>query len=197
MITHLRGKLTFKAPTFAVVDVGGVGYGLSISLVTYEHLPEVGAAAWLFTYLYVREDRMELFGFAEEAERELFELLLGVSGIGPHSAQTILSGMSLQGLREAIFHGRIGELTAIKGIGRKTAERIVLDLRDKVRPPAAGEDEAAGKGTDPGMVEEAIMALTALGIASSAARLAVSKAMQKNGAEKSVQQLIKLALKER
>ena len=84
------------------------------------------------TYLYVREDRMELFGFANEEEREIFELLIGVSGIGPHSALTVLSGMTLRDLQEAILQERVAELTAIKGIGRKTAERLVLDLKDKV-----------------------------------------------------------------
>lgn len=198
MITHLCGKLADKSPTFAVVDVGGVGYGTAISLITYGQLPENEEEVKLFTYLYVREDRMELFGFAEEDERELFELLIGVSGIGPNSAQTILSGMSLRALQEAIFHGRVGELTAIKGIGRRTAERMVLDLRDKVRLPAAGGEggEKADKA-DASHVEEAVMALTALGIAASAARQAVSKVVQKNGAPQSVQQLIKQALKER
>lgn len=198
MITHLRGKLADKSPTSVVADVGGVGYGIAISLTTYEQLPGVGEEVHLFTYLYVREDRMELFGFAEEGERELFELLIGVSGIGPTLAQTVLSGMSPQALQEAIFHGRVNELTAIKGIGRRTAERMVLDLRDKVRLPAAeGEsDEKTGKAKS-SHVEEAVMALTALGIAASAARQAVSKAVQKNGATQSVQQLIKQALKER
>jgi len=198
MITHLRGKLTDKSPTSAVIDVGGVGYGIAISLITFEQLPEVGEEAKLFTYLYVREDRMELFGFADEDERELFELLIGVSGIGPILAQTVLSGMSLRALQEAIFHGRVNELTAIKGIGRRTAERMALDLRDKVRLSAAGEErgEKAGKA-DSSHVEEAVMALMALGIAAAAARQAVSKAVQKNGVAQSVQQLIKQALKER
>jgi len=200
MIAYLRGKLTHKTPTSAAVEVGGVGYGVAISLITYEELPEPGAETQLYTYLYVREDRMDLFGFADEDERELFELLIGVSGIGPNLAQTILSGMSLQDLQEAIFHGRVNELTAVKGIGRKTAERMVLDLRDKVRLPALeGERTRAGEGRRGGTsaVEEAVMALMALGIAGGAARQAVSKAIEKNGAAQSVQQLIKQALKER
>ena len=196
----MHGKLTHKTPTSAVIDVGGVGYGVAISLITYEQLPVPEVETQLFTYLYVREDRMELFGFADESERELFELLIGVSGIGPNSAQTILSGMSLRDLQEAIFHGRVNELTAIKGIGKRTAERMVLDLRDKVQLPtlqegAAGAEKAGAASSS--AVEEAVMALMALGIAGTVARQAVSKAVERNGAAQSVQQLIKQALKER
>lgn len=200
MITYLCGRLSSKAPTFAVIDVGGVGYGVAISLLTYERLPAVGEEVRLFTYLHVREDRMELFGFATAAEREFFELLIEVPGIGPRSAQTILSGISLPDLQEAIFHGRIHELTAVKGIGRKTAERIVLDLKDKVQLVARSEEREGGGPRDRkegGMVEEAVMALMALGYAGGAARQAVGKALAKDSAIESVQQLIKQALKER
>ena len=148
------------------------------------------------TYLYVREDRMELFGFADEEEREIFELLIGVSGIGPHSALTVLSGMTLRDLQEAILQERVAELTAIKGIGRKTAERLVLDLKDKVRLSASAAGEAALEAK-PGAGEEAAKALMTLGYAAPAARQAVRKAAEKHGTDLSVQQLIKLALKER
>ena len=159
MITHLRGTLLSKSPTYAVVDVGGVGYGLAISLITFDQLPPASEAVHLSTYLYVREDRMELFGFADEEEREVFELLIGVSGIGPHSALTVLSGMTLRDLQEAILQERVAELTAIKGIGRKTAERLVLDLKDKVRFERLGvrrsglggqtwRERGGGKGPD-------------------------------------------------
>ena len=195
MITHLRGTLLSKSPTHAVVDVGGVGYGLAISLITFDQLPPASEAVHLSTYLYVREDRMELFGFADEEEREVFELLIGVSGIGPHSALTVLSGMTLRDLQEAILQERVAELTAIKGIGRKTAERLVLDLKDKVHASAlAGEAASAAKL---GASEEAAKALMTLGYAAPAARQAVRKAVEKHGPDLSVQQLIKLALKER
>lgn len=198
MITHLRGTLVSKAPTHAVIDVGGVGYGMAISLVTYDQLPSLEEDLRLFTHLHVREDRMELFGFAETEERELFELLIGVSGIGPNSALTVLSGMTLRDLQEAILQERVTELTAIKGIGRKTAERMVLDLRDKVRLTASAEEEQVGKPKGKaGISEEAAMALMTLGYASPVARQAVSKTIDKHGADLSVQQLIKLALKER
>ena len=200
MITHLRGTLVAKAPTHVVVDVGGVGYGLAISLVTYDQLPPLEEDVHLFTYLYVREDRMDLFGFADAEEREVYELLIGVSGIGPNLALTVLSGMTLRDLQETILQERVTELTAIKGIGRKTAERLVLDLRDKVRLTASAEGEETGVSADADAAtsEEAAMALMTLGYAAPAARQAVRKALDKHGgADLSVQQLIKLSLKER
>lgn len=196
MVTHLRGTLQSKSPTYAVVDVGGVGYGLAISLITFDQLPSASEAVHLSTYLHVREDRMELFGFADEEERAVFELLIGVSGIGPHSALTVLSGMTLRDLQEAILQERVAELTAIKGIGRKTAERLVLDLKDKIclSVPAAGEAALEAK---PDASEEATKALMALGYVASAARQAVRKAVEKHGTDLSVEQLIRLALRER
>jgi len=196
MISYLRGKLAYKAPMKAVIDVGGVGYGVAISLATYDQLPGLEEDLQLFTYMNVREDRMDLFAFSDEKEREIFELLIGVSGVGPTLALTILSGMSLRDLQEAILHERVSDLTSIKGIGRRTAERLVIDLRDKLSLsiPAATED---GKAEDAGMGEEAVMALAALGMVASAARQAVRKAIERNGPDQSVQQLIKQALKER
>ena len=200
MITHLRGILASKAPTQVVVDVGGVGYGLAISLATFDKLPPLEEDVHLHTHHYVREDRMDLFGFAEVEEREVFELLIGVSGIGPNLALTVLSGMTLRDLQETILQERVSELTAIKGIGRKTAERLVLDLRDKVRLTASVEGEQAGEAADANAAtsEEAAMALMTLGYAGPAARQAVRKALDKQGGDTpSVQQLIKLALKDR
>lgn len=200
MITHLRGKLVEKAPTTAVVDVNGVGYKVAISLVTYEKLPLIDADVLVFTHHYVREDRMDLFGFADKGEREVFELLIGVSGIGPNSAQTILSGMTVDDLRQAVLHERVGELTAIKGIGRKTAERLVIELRDKMPPGeavAGAENTEVEKDGQAGAVEEAVLALVALGLPSPAVRQSVNKVVAKNGEFQSVQQLIKQALKER
>ena len=181
----------------AVIDVGGVGYGVSISLVTYDQLATLGEEVRLFTHMHVREDRMELFAFADEDERAVFEMLIGVSGIGPSLALTILSGMSLRDLQEAIAYERVTELTGIKGIGKRTAERLVLDLRDKISlsmPTSEGEtqDEAGSA-----ISEEAAMALVALGMTPPDARQAVRKAIERNGSDLTVQQLIKFALKER
>ena len=197
MISYLRGKIAYKAPMQAVIDVGGVGYGMSISLVTYDQLPVLGEEVLLFTHMHVREDRMELFAFADEAEREVFEMLIGVSGIGPSLALTILSGMTLRDLQEAIVHERVSELTGIKGIGKRTAERLVLDLRDKVSLSADVSEDKRQDETGSDISEEAAMALMALGMTSSEARQTVRKAIERNGSDLTVQQLIKLALKER
>ena len=197
MISYLRGKLAFKVPMQAVIDVSGVGYGISISLVTYDQLPILGEEVLLFTHMHVREDRMELFAFADEGEREVFEMLIGVSGIGPSLALTILSGMSLRDLQEAIVHERVSELTVIKGIGKRTAERLVLDLRDKVSLSADISEIETQDETGSAISEEAAMALMALGMTPSEARQAVRKAIERNGSDLTVQQLIKFALKER
>jgi len=141
-------------------------------------------------------DPVLALGFAEEGEREMFRLLIGVSGIGPVLAQTALSGMAVGDLQEAIFNERVKELTSIKGIGRKTAERLIIELKDKVRlsgPPAAAPGAPAGSRA----VEEAVLALIALGIAPLAARQAVQRVMHRDGAELGVPQLIKRALQER
>jgi len=197
MISYLRGKIAYKAPMQAVIDVGGVGYGMSISLVTYDQLPVLGEEVLLFTHMHVREDRMELFAFADEGEREVFEMLISVSGIGPSLALTILSGMTQRDLQEAIVHERVSELTGIKGIGKRTAERLVLDLRDKVSLSADVSEGKRQDETGSNISEEAAMALMALGMTSSEARQTVRKAIERNGSDLTVQQLIKLALKER
>ena len=181
----------------AVIDVGGVGYGMSISLVTYDQLPVLGEETLLFTHMHVREDRMELFAFANEGEREVFEMLIGVSGIGPSLALTILSGMSLRDLQESIVHERVSELTGIKGIGKRTAERLVLDLRDKVSLSADISESETQDEKGSVISEEAAMAMKALGMTPSEARQAVRKAIERNGSDLTVQQLIKFALRER
>ena len=200
MISYVRGKLARKAPTRVVVEVGGLGYDLAVSLTTYDRLPALGAEVQLFTHHYVREDRQELFGFADEEEREAFELLIGVSGIGPNTAQTVLSGMSVAALREAIFYERVAELTAVKGIGRKTAERVVVELKDRIQTATgpSGQPGAPGQEAgEPAAAAEAVLALTTLGFAAPAARKAVDKAAQKAGPDQTVQELVKQALKER
>jgi Holliday junction DNA helicase RuvA len=188
--------LTHKAPTRVVVEVGGIGYELAISLATYGQLPETGVEVLLLTHHHVREDRQDLFGFVEEAEREMFRLLIGVSGIGPILAQTVLSGMAVRDLQEAILYDRVKELTGIKGIGRKTAERMVIELKDRVEMGSAPAAVPGAPGA-PRAVDEAVLALSALGVSSLAARQAVQRVVEREGAALSVQQLIKRALQER
>jgi len=198
VISHLQGTLAHRSPTCAVIDVGGVGYRVAISLATFERLPEVGEAARLLTHTYVREDRLELFGFASDDERAMFELLIGVSGIGPNSAIGILSGTSVADLQNAIFRGQAQELTKIRGIGKKTADRVIVDLQDKIRAPAATPaDDVDDAGADSELLAEAILALVALGIPTPSARKAAESAQKRGGPDQSLQELIRQALQER
>ena len=200
MIERVEGVIVERAPTHVVVGVGGIGYGLSISLNTFEQLPDLGSEVSLLTHTYVREDRLQLFGFSDAEEREMFQLLIAVAGIGPNSAQTILSGMSVDELKAAIFEERASDLTRVRGIGRKTADRVVIDLRDKIAPSRKQTLDPEGepvKSTRNEKTEEAVLALAALGIAPAAARKAVVNAMEKSGVDATLQDLIKQALNER
>ncbi len=140
MIAHLRGQILSKSPNAVVIDCGGVGYELAISVTTYTEIGDVGAEARLHVHTHVREDALLLFGFAEVTEKRLFEKLLTISGIGPKLAITVLSGISAERLVGAIRGGDHATLTRIPGIGKKTAERVVLELKDKL-------DDLAGFST--------------------------------------------------
>lgn len=198
MITSLRGTLISKAPTEIVLEVNGIGYAIHIPLSTYERLGDIGKEMVLFTYLHVREDALQLFGFATEAERKFFKLLLSISGIGPKIAQGILSGMSVAELEENIVKGNVPALTSIQGVGRKTAERIVLELREVV---ARGERSSiavpSGAASTAEMRHEALLALLSLGFTQQAAEKALRGALQAthNTPPQSVEELIKEALK--
>ena len=195
MISHLRGKLTQKSPTEIVIDVNGVGYVVSIPLSTFEKLGNTTDQVEILTYLHVREDAMQLYGFATEPERELFKLLISVSGIGPKMAQGILSGLNPADLREAILTGNIITLTSISGVGRKTAERIILELRTKL-----GKIDFIETAESPTSVQlkarsEALVALMSLGYtrtsAEQALRTVISTSIRK---DLPVEELIKQAL---
>ena len=201
MIHHLRGTLADKSPTHAIIEVAGVGYGLSISLSTFDRLPAQNERVFLHAYTYVREDRLQLFGFWDPAEREMFRLLIGVSGIGPNLAQTILSGLSVADLQKAIHRELVNVLTQVKGVGTKTAQRVVVELKDKIRLPVSvaeeGDDKAIRSSDDP-LGEEATLALEALGFATLPASKAVAAARRKHvDGTPTVQDLIKAALRER
>ena len=133
MIARLAGTLLEKRGDGAIVDVGGVGYVVHLSLQSMARLPAEGAEVRLRTYTHVREDALQLFGFATEDEERLFQLLIAVSGVGPRLAQTILSGMPASELAEALIAGEIARLTQISGVGKKTAERLVMELKDKLK----------------------------------------------------------------
>jgi holliday junction DNA helicase RuvA len=174
MIAHLRGKLLVKHPNQAIVDVGGVGYDLTISVPTFSDLPGAGSEIALHVHTHVREDAIALYGFLRTAEKTLFEKLLTVSGIGPKLAITILSGMPADAMVNAIRGGDVARLTKIPGIGKKTAERMVLELRDKL-PPTAATPEVATP-TMSAVEEDVISALVNLGYQRAAAEKALTNA---------------------
>jgi Holliday junction DNA helicase RuvA len=171
MISHLRGKLLFKHPNQAVVEAAGVGYEVNISIPTFSDLPAQGAEVALFIHTHVREDALALFGFLRPEEKQLFEKLISVSGIGPKLAITILSGMQAEAMVAAIKGNNVALLTRIPGIGKKTAERMVLELRDKLEgvgvpaPAAASPVEEdvlsalVNLGYNRGLAEKAVMQL--------------------------------------
>jgi holliday junction DNA helicase RuvA len=174
MIAHLRGRLLSKQPNQAIIEAGGVGYELTISIPTFTELTNVGGEVALHVHTHVREDALALFGFLRAEEKKLFEKLIGVSGIGPKLAITILSGMSTEFMVAAIRGNDVAQLTKIPGIGKKTAERMVLELRDKL--DAFGTAPAPTKTTP--VEEDVLSALVNLGYQRASAEKAVSKATE-------------------
>lgn len=175
MIAMLRGVLVEKGPNHAIVDAGGVGYELHIPITTFTHLPNVGAEVRLRVYTHVREDTLALYGFLSADEKTLFEKLIGVSGIGPSLAIKVLSGLEAAELIAAIRKGEVERLVRIPGVGKKTAERMVLELRDKLAAPA-GESAAAPAPSLSDVEQDVLSALLNLGCARPAAEQAVRKA---------------------
>src|SRR6266581_2735667 len=141
MIAHLRGKLAQKDPARLIVDVNGVGYEVFVPLTTFTALPETGSEVSIDVHTHVREDIIALYGFSTHRERTIFEKLMTISGIGPKLAMTILSGGSVDDLATAIKRSDLGRLTAIPGVGKKTAERIIVELKDKLQDFAAGPEK--------------------------------------------------------
>jgi Holliday junction DNA helicase RuvA len=180
MIAHLRGILLSKASNQAVIECGGVGYDVAISVATYTALPREGGEAKLHIFTKVAEDQLALFGFAEVQEKRLFEKLLTISGIGPKLAITVLSGIAADRLVTAIRAGDHGSLVKIPGIGKKTAERVVLELKDKLDELATSIPVTAG-GVHHGPVgEDVLSALVNLGYARPVAAKAVEAALAKS-----------------
>ena len=178
MIAHLRGKLLAKHPNQAIVETGGVGYDVTISVPTFSGLPGVGGEIALHIHTHVREDIIALYGFLRPSEKTLFEKLITVSGIGPKLAITILSGMAADEMVNAIRGNYIARLTRIPGIGKKTAERMVLELRDKLTVEKVGEIPSAP--TKSPIEEDVLSALMNLGYQRAAAEKALA-AVSKNG----------------
>jgi Holliday junction DNA helicase RuvA len=198
MIAYVSGTLAEKKPTHALIDVGGLGYFVHIPISTYESLPDVGAPAKLHTVFSVREDAQQLYGFGSEAERTLFEALTSVSGIGPKLAIAALSATRPADLRDRILSGDAAQLTSIRGVGRKTAERLVVELRDKMSALDLGAGSALGGGGDAKAEAraDALSALETLGIPRATAERNLRKAIRANPAAQSADELIRLALRE-
>ncbi|AFN73985.1 holliday junction DNA helicase ruva [Melioribacter roseus P3M-2] len=188
MIGYLRGKIVSVKPTRLILDVNGVGYALNISIATYEKISD-SKEAELHTYLVVKDDALDLYGFYNEEEKEMFELLIGVSGVGPKTALGILSGIRAGEIKRAIITGDVSKIVSAPGIGRKTAERLILELKDKIK--TVGEPEQAAGLSD--ISGDAIAALVNLGYNQKTAEKAVRAALDKNPSI-ALEDLIKEAL---
>ncbi len=195
MIVHVRGELVEKEPTRVVVEAAGVGYEMLIPLSTYEKLPRTGVEVKLLAHHSVREDDEALFGFATADERELFLKLTSVSGVGPKIAIAILSGSSIGELAMAIAAGDAKRISSIKGVGKKTAEKICVELRDKVSALAMGAGTLRGGESSAPVVADAVSALRALGFNEETSSKMVAEVLAKNPAVDGVEAIIKLALK--
>jgi len=191
MITHLKGKLVEKNPTHVIIECAGVGYFVNISLNTFSNIKDEEGIS-LYTHLQVKEDSHTLFGFAEKSEREIFRLLLSVSGIGASTARTMLSSLSPVQIRDAIANANVATIQGIKGIGAKTAQRVILDLRDKILK-VYDIDEVSINSNNTNK-EEALSALEVLGFIRRQAEKVVDKAISQDPSL-SVENIIKLALK--
>jgi Holliday junction DNA helicase RuvA len=198
VITFLHGRLVETLPTQVVVDVHGTGYEVLIPLSSYDKLPQPGQELKLLTHLVVREDAHVLYGFMTVQERELFRLLINtVSGIGPKIALNVLSGISAAAFRGAVANGDIKALSQISGVGKKTAERIVVELKDKIGPAGAWEASSAQRALSPEdqKTNDAVLALMSLGFKQIEAHDSVRKVQSSLGPEATVEDLVRACLK--
>jgi len=190
LITHIHGKLIEKTPTYVVVDVNGIGYKIKISLQTFSSID--GESCNLYTHLAVKEDSHTLFGFFEESERHLFRNLISVSGVGPSTARMILSTYSAEEIVHYIISADVAAIQNVKGIGGKTSQRIIIDLKDKVGKGKEVTDLLFAQ--DNTIKEEALSALLALGFAKKGAESKIEKVLKSNSEIASVEELVKTAL---
>jgi len=198
MITFLHGKLVEALPTQVIVSVNGIGYEVLIPLSSFDKLPQPGQEIRLLTHLAVREDAHILYGFMTSAERELFRMLVNtVSGIGPKIALNVLSGISVTAFRGAVANSDIKALSQISGVGKKTAERIVVELKDKIGAVGAWEASSAQRGLSPEdqKINDAVLALMALGFKQIEAHDAVRKAQTTLGLDATIEDLVRACLK--
>lgn len=193
MIAYIKGEITYKSPTYILVETGGIGYHVNISLNTYAQIEKLEKVQ-ILTHLQVKEDSHTLYGFAEEAERSMFVLLISVSGIGPNTARVLLSSMKVEEARMAIMSENVAAFNKVKGIGPKTAKRIILDLKDKVIKES-GETPMSISPFNNTIREEALSALVALQFPKIKVQKVLNKILQQQPNISSVEEMIKLALK--
>jgi Holliday junction DNA helicase RuvA len=193
VIAHISGTLAQKVPGEAVVDVGGIGYQVFIPLSVFYRLPEIGASVTLEIYTHVREDALQLFGFQDNAEKQLFLLLLGVSGIGPRLALNIFSGIAADDLSRALKEGDQARLVAIPGVGRKLAERMIVELKDKFATFAPAGAESARGESGSQLLLDAVSALVNLGYKRPEAEKMVREVLKRG--ERSLENLLKESLR--
>ena len=194
MIAYLKGKLVHKEPTHVVIEVNGTGYHVGISLHTFSEIKEREDIK-LFTYLHVREDAHILFGFATESEKQMFQLLISINGVGPSTALVVLSYLPPEELKSAILHENTAALQAVKGIGGKTAQRLILELKDKLRKETLEETPGIPGIMRNTMRQEALTALVTLGISKAQAEKSIDTLLKKSGGVISLEELVKQALK--
>jgi Holliday junction DNA helicase RuvA len=194
MITYLEGLLDEKHPTRTVLDVGGVGYEVFIPLSSYDRLPDTGKEVRIHIFDHLREDAHTLFGFSTLEERRMFELLLSISGIGPKLALSALSGMTVRELKAAVVEGNVKRLSSISGLGKKTAERIVVELRDKLGKGEAMEAMTAEDDAGDVTLRDAVLALISLGYKQEPAQKMVRQVLAREGGAATVEEIVKQAL---
>jgi len=192
MYAYIDGKLAFKSPSYVVIEAGGVGYHINISLNTFSRLGSAEKCK-LFTWLHVKEDAHTLYGFADEGERRLFLHLISVSGVGPNTGRMMLSSITPEEIQAAIVKGDVSQIQRIKGIGPKSAQRLVLELQDKLKKE--GPDSLISMPKTTTIKDEALSALVMLGFARNAVEKVLEQEINKNGSDLTVEQLIKFALK--
>jgi holliday junction DNA helicase RuvA len=192
MYAYIDGKLAFKSPSYVVIEAGGVGYHINISLNTFSRLGSAEKCK-LFTWLHVKEDAHTLYGFADEGERRLFLHLISVSGVGPNTGRMMLSSITPEEIQAAIVKGDVSQIQRIKGIGPKSAQRLILELQDKLKKE--GPDSLISMPKTATIKDEALSALIMLGFARNAVEKVLEQELNKNGDDLTVEQLIKFALK--
>ena len=195
MIAYLKGELIDKSPVSVTVDVHGVGYEVFIPLSTYYGLPDTGKAVSFRIHTQHKEDVLKLFGFLTAEEKKIFETLIAINKVGPKMALSVLSGMSVAVLMEAVANNDVDRLSSISGVGRKTAERLVLELRDKLKNMAAPESSGGGATPANGTVDDALSALINLGYKKSQAENALRKVAAVAGPDAGLEHLLKESLK--